>query len=317
MREMKDSGIEWIGEMPVTWKKYTLTQLFGQVKCKNIGMVEQNLLSLSYGRIINKDINTTNGLLPESFEGYNIIEPNDIVLRLTDLQNDQTSLRVGLSSQRGIITSAYLTIRNKSENLPRYLYYQLHAFDICKGLYGLGVGVRQGLNWDGVKLLKLVVPSVEEQQRIVEALDRECAEIDAVIAKTKATIEEYKKLRQSIVTDAVTKGIRGDRPMKDSGVAWIGEIPIEWSKDKVFHLFNTIGSGTTPKSDDDSNFRGDIHWVQSGDINGGILTDTKVNVSAETVNKFSALKVYNAPFIIIAMYGGSIGNTSVSKINEA
>ena len=132
-RKMKDSGIEWIGEIPVTWKCYTLTQLFGQAKCKNTGMVENNLLSLSYGRIITKDINTSNGLLPESFEGYNIVEPDDNVLRLTDLQNDHTSLRVGLSTQRGIITSAYLTIRNESKNLSRYLYYQLYAFDICKG----------------------------------------------------------------------------------------------------------------------------------------------------------------------------------------
>ena len=247
---MKDSGISWIGEMPATWKKYTLTQLFGQVKCKNVGMVEQNLLSLSYGRIINKDINTTNGLVPESFEGYNIIEPNDIVLRLTDLQNDHTSLRVGLSSQRGIITSAYLTIRNESENLPRFLYYQLHAFDICKGLYGMGAGVRQGLNWDGVKLLKLVVPSVDEQQRIVEALDHECAEIDAVIRQTKATVEEYKKLKQSIISDAVTKGIRGDRPMKDSGIPWIGKVPVEWDLCKTLYALLmpiTDGPHTTPE----------------------------------------------------------------------
>ena len=236
MRTMKDSGIEWIGEIPATWKCYSLTQLFGQVKCKNTGMFENNLLSLSYGRIINKDINTTNGLLPESFESYNIVEPGDIVLRLTDLQNDHTSLRVGLSTQRGIITSAYLTIRNESKNLSRFLYYQLHAFDICKGLYGMGAGVRQGLNWDGVKLLKMVVPSVVEQQMIVDTLDRKCAEIDAVIERTKATIEEYKKLKQSIITEAVTKGIRGNRPMKDSGIEWIGKIPAEWNVVKMKHL---------------------------------------------------------------------------------
>ena len=236
MRTMKDSGIEWIGEIPATWKCYSLTQLFGQVKCKNTGMFENNLLSLSYGRIINKDINTTNGLLPESFESYNIVEPGDIVLRLTDLQNDHTSLRVGLSTQRGIITSAYLTIRNESKNLSRFLYYQLHAFDICKGLYGMGAGVRQGLNWDGVKLLKMVVPSVVEQQMIVDTLDRKCAEIDAVIERTKATIEEYKKLKQSIITEAVTKGIRGNRPMKDSGIEWSGKIPAEWNVVKMKHL---------------------------------------------------------------------------------
>ena len=236
-RKLKDSGIEWVGEIPVNWNINTAFQIFSPVKSKNIGMQENNLLSLSYGRIIKKDINSSFGLLPESFEGYNIIEPDDIVLRLTDLQNDHTSLRVGLSEQRGIITSAYLTLRAIIDCSPRYLYYQLHSFDICKGLYGMGAGVRQGLNWEGIKALKMVVPDIDEQERIVEFLDHQCAEIDAVIAKTKATIEEYKKLKQSIITNAVTKGIRGnDRPMKDSGIEWIGDIPADWKVLKMKHL---------------------------------------------------------------------------------
>lgn len=187
------------------------------------------MLSLSYGKVKRKSIDTVEGLLPESFDGYNIIEKDDIVLRLTDLQNDHTSLRVGLAEERGIITSAYLTIRNRSNFCPKYLYYYLHSFDIAKGFYGMGAGVRQGLNWDGVKWLKILAPLVPEQERIAAFLDAECAEIDAVLEKTRASIEEYKKLKQAVITQAVTKGIRGDRPMKDSGIEWIGEIPAEWS----------------------------------------------------------------------------------------
>lgn len=186
------------------------------------------MLSLSYGKVKRKSIDTVEGLLPESFDGYNIIEKDDIVLRLTDLQNDHTSLRVGLAEERGIITSAYLTIRNRSNFCPKYLYYYLHSFDIAKGFYGMGAGVRQGLNWDGVKWLKILAPSVPEQERIAAFLDAECAEIDAVLEKTRASIEEYKKLKQAVITQAVTKGIRGDRPMKNSGIEWIGEIPAEW-----------------------------------------------------------------------------------------
>lgn len=186
------------------------------------------MLSLSYGKVKRKSIDTVEGLLPESFDGYNIIEKDDIVLRLTDLQNDHTSLRVGLAEERGIITSAYLTIRNRSNFCPKYLYYYLHSFDIAKGFYGMGAGVRQGLNWDGVKWLKILAPSVPEQERIAAFLDAECAEIDAVLEKTRASIEEYKKLKQAVITQAVTKGIRGDRPMKDSGIEWIGDIPAEW-----------------------------------------------------------------------------------------
>lgn len=236
MREMKDSGIEWIGAMPRAWKMNTIAQIFLQVKCKNTGLQEKNLLSLSYGKVKRKSIDTVEGLLPESFDGYNIIEKDDIVLRLTDLQNDHTSLRVGLAEERGIITSAYLTIRNRSNFCPKYLYYYLHSFDIAKGFYGMGAGVRQGLNWDGVKWLKILAPSVPEQERIAAFLDAECAEIDAVLEKTRASIEEYKKLKQAVITQAVTKGIRGDRPMKNSGIEWIGDIPESWEVSSVRYI---------------------------------------------------------------------------------
>ena len=247
-RAMKDSGIAWIGEIPEEWETNTVFQLFTQVKNKNEGLKEQNLLSLSYGKIKRKSIDTTEGLLPESFDGYNIIEAGDIVLRLTDLQNDQRSLRVGLATERGIVTSAYLTIRNRSKSIPRYLYYYLHSFDICKGFYCMGGGVRQGLNWDGVKWVKVLSPSVEEQKRIADYLDAECARIDAVIEQTRASIEEYKKLKQAVITQAVTKGIRPNRPMKDSGIDWIAQIPEEWDALRGKWLFHE----TDERSEDGS-----------------------------------------------------------------
>lgn len=289
MREMKDSGIEWIGEMPRAWKMNTIAQLFLQVKCKNTGLQEKNLLSLSYGKVKRKSIDTVEGLLPESFDGYNIIEKDDIVLRLTDLQNDHTSLRVGLAEERGIITSAYLTIRNRSNFCPKYLYYYLHSFDIAKGFYGMGAGVRQGLNWDGVKWLKILAPSVPEQERIAAFLDAECAEIDAVLEKTRASIEEYKKLKQAIITQAVTKGVRGDRPMKDSGIEWIGDIPAEWD------VLNLVAhtSMLTPMRDRPENLDGPIPWVRIEDFEGKYIESSKagLGVSMKTVKEMN-LKVY-------------------------
>ena len=238
MRQMKDSGIEWIGEIPESWKVLFAFQCFSQVKNKNEGLSETNLLSLSYGKLKRKSLDTTEGLLPESFESYNIIEAGDIVLRLTDLQNDHTSLRVGLSKERGIITSAYVTLRNYSKNVPKYLYYYLHSYDIAKGFYGMGAGVRQGLNWEGLKHLKVLAPMPQEQHLISAYLDRQCTLIDSVIEKTKASIEEYKKLRQAVITQAVTKGVRGDRAMKDSGIEWIGEIPEEWEVTRIKNIFS-------------------------------------------------------------------------------
>lgn len=203
-RPMKDSGIEWIGAIQKDWGSNTIAQLCSQVKCKNTRLQEKNLLSLSYGKVKRKSIDTVEGLLPESFDGYNIIEKDDIVLRLTDLQNDHTSLRVGLAEERGIITSAYLTIRNRSNMCTKYLYYYLHSFDIAKGFYGMGAGVRQGLNWDGVKWLKVLVPSVSEQEHIVAFLDAESEKLDALIAKKQQYLTEIENYKKSLIYEYVT-----------------------------------------------------------------------------------------------------------------
>lgn len=203
-REMKDSGVEWIGEIPREWDVKVAFQLFSQVKNKNEGLIEKNLLSLSYGKIKRKSIDTIGGLLPENFDGYNIIEKDDIVLRLTDLQNDHTSLRVGLSNERGIVTSAYLTLRNYSNNMPLYLYYYLHSYDIYKGFYGMGAGVRQGLNWDGVKLLKIVLPPVEEQIEITDYLEKQVNIFDTLIAKKEQIVTELESYKKSIIYEYVT-----------------------------------------------------------------------------------------------------------------
>lgn len=235
-RKMKDSGIEWIGEIPEGWEIKYFVQLFSQVKNKNIGLREKNLLSLSYGKIKQKSIETVGGLLPDNFEGYNIIDRNDIVLRLTDLQNDQHSLRVGLSPERGIITSAYCSIRVRGAESPNYLYYYLHTFDIAKGFYGMGSGVRQGLNWDGLKYIKILLPPQHEQDRISVFLNQKTLEIDSMLSKTISSIEEYKKLKQAVITQAVTKGVRGEREMKDSGVEWIREIPVDWEISRIKYV---------------------------------------------------------------------------------
>ena len=229
----KDSGIEWIGSVPSHWRVHTLYQLVTQVKEKNKNLQEKNLLSLSYGKIKRKDIDSPDGLLPASFDGYNIIEAGDIVLRLTDLQNDHTSLRVGLATERGIITSAYTTLRPIDTSNSKYLYYLLHAFDLKKGFYGMGSGVRQGLNYAEVKELRVVLPGQDEQNAIVRFLDNQCGQIDSIIEEAKSSIEEYKKWRASIIFEAVTKGLNPLAEMKDSHIDWIGLVPSHWKLSRI------------------------------------------------------------------------------------
>ena len=224
----KDSGIEWIGSVPSHWRVHTLYQLVTQVKEKNSNLQEKNLLSLSYGKIKRKDIDSPDGLLPASFDGYNIIEDGDIVLRLTDLQNDHTSLRVGLATERGIITSAYTTLRPIDTSNSKYLFYLLHAFDLKKGFYGMGSGVRQGLNYAEVKELRVVLPSQKEQDAIVYFLDDQCSEIDLAIDEAKSSIQDYKTLKANIISTTVLSGLDGDVDKRKCRIEWVPSIPSHW-----------------------------------------------------------------------------------------
>lgn len=238
MSEMRDSGIEWIGEIPKSWTITILSALFSERTCKNSGLTENNLLSLSYGNIVRKNIESNEGLLPASFETYNIIEPGNIVFRLTDLQNDKRSLRTGLCKERGIITSAYVTLQVRSDDSPRYMHYLFHTYDLCKVFYGMGDGVRQGMNYEDLKRLRILRPDQETQRRIADYLDRKCSQIDAIIARQQEVIEKLKAYKLSVITEAVTKGLNPDVPMTDSGVEWIGEIPEHWENRKMISILS-------------------------------------------------------------------------------
>ncbi len=201
---LKKTNIDWIKEIPNDWKELKISQIFYQVKKKNKGLIEQNLLSLSYGKIVKRNIDANTGLLPDNFEGYNIIQNGDIVLRLTDLQNDHKSLRVGLCNEKGIITSAYITLRLKDNYIPNYFYYLLHSFDIKKGFYGMGSGVRQGLNWEELKDLRIPVPTKKEQHMISNILDRLCKDIDVLIENKEKIVKELELYKKSVIYEYVT-----------------------------------------------------------------------------------------------------------------
>ncbi len=202
--KMKDSGVEWTGEVPETWDVKQLRKFYSRRLNKNKSLQEKNLLSLSYGNIIRKNIDTKGGLLPESFEGYNIVEANDIVIRGTDLQNDHRSLRTGLVTERGIITSAYMTLKPKMGVNSEYYHYLLHCYDIEKVFYSMGGGLRQSLEyWDFIRTYVLV-PSEEEQADIVEYIHKKCSSIDALITKKREAISKWEEYKKSLIYYAVT-----------------------------------------------------------------------------------------------------------------
>ena len=195
---------KWIGDIPAHWEEKMLFQCATEQNISNKNVHNQNLLSLSYGKIVNKDINTTTGLLPASFDTYQIIHDGNIILRLTDLQNDHKSLRVGLSTQTGIITSAYTCLKPRAHVLPEYLYLLLHSYDVSKLFYGMGGGVRQSIGYNDIRRVIVLLPPKEEQEEIVTYCHGVQTKIDLLIDSIKNEISYLGELRTRTIADVVT-----------------------------------------------------------------------------------------------------------------
>lgn len=202
--EMKNSGIEWVGRIPAHWPVHPVYFYYGERKNKNRLGKEDNLLSLSYGRVIRKDINTNDGLLPESFNTYNIVEAGDIIIRPTDLQNDKRSLRTGLVKEHGIITSAYIDLCPLKQVDSRYFHFLLHAYDVMKVFYNMGNGVRQGLNYSEFSRLMVFEPPYEEQVAMADYLGTKVSEVDAIIEQKKEQMAVLDAYKRSLIFEYVT-----------------------------------------------------------------------------------------------------------------
>ena len=244
----KDSGIDWIGEVPTSWSVEPGRQCLYESKEKNIGMEESTVLSLSYGNVIVKDEDKLTGLVPESFETYQVVQPGDIIIRGTDLQNDMTSLRTGLVRNTGIITSAYINLRPKAEIDPKFMHYLLHSYDVKKVFYALGSGLRQNLSYEDFKYLRLPIPSAEEQRAIAAFLDGKSAVIDEAVRIKEAQIKLLAERRQILIQQAVTRGLNAQAPMKDSRIDWIGQIPAHWEVMSIRYAFKFRNNQRVPLS---------------------------------------------------------------------
>ena len=201
--KMKYSGVEWIGQVPEHWEVKPFFALVTELKRKNTGLIETNVLSLSYGNIIQKPKSRNMGLTPESYETYQIVEAGEMVFRFTDLQNDKRSLRSAQVTQRGIITSAYLAVKPHGID-STYFAWLMRSYDLCKVFYAMGGGLRQSLKFEDVKRLPILIPSHEQQANIANAIDVETARIDTLVDKTEQSITLLKERRAAFITAAVT-----------------------------------------------------------------------------------------------------------------
>jgi len=236
----KDSGVEWLGKVPAHWDVKPGYTIVEERKEKNNGLKEKTVLSLSYGSVIIKNEDKLTGLVPESFETYQLVYPGDIIIRPTDLQNDKTSLRTGLAKDKGIITSAYINLKVKHNYSASFYHYFLHSIDTMKVLYGLGSGLRQNLDFGDFKRLPFVVPMPEEQVIIADFLNIKTAQIDQAVAQKERQIELLKERRRVLIHKAVTRGLNPDVQLKDSGVEWIGDIPEHWAIEPIKYSLHGI-----------------------------------------------------------------------------
>jgi type I restriction enzyme S subunit len=226
--KMKDSGVAWLGRVPEHWQVSPAFAAYRPRQVKNTGLVESTVLSLSYGRIIVKAPEKLRGLVPESFETYQIVEPGNIIVRTTDLQNDQTSQRIGHARHRGIITAAYMCLETSPIVLNEFGYQYLNAYDRLKIIYGYGSGLRQNLDFSDIKRMPVLVPPRDEQAAIVRFLDHADRRIRRYIRAKQKLIKLLEEQKQAIIHRAVTRGLDPNVRLKPSGVEWLGEVPEHW-----------------------------------------------------------------------------------------
>lgn len=202
--KLKPSGIEWLGDIPEHWKLLPGKACFREKKNINKGNLTSQVLSLSYGKIVVRPVEKLHGLVPASFDTYQVINPNDIIVRSTDMQNDHTSLRFGLSQIGGIITAAYICLNAFGALTSEYGYLLLHTYDLNKIIYRLGSGLRQNLSWEDFKYLPCLLPPQKEQISISNYVENHNIEINSQIDKIQNSIQLLQQFANRLFSDVVT-----------------------------------------------------------------------------------------------------------------
>ncbi len=226
--EMKDSGVQWLGNVPKEWSVGKVKHEFYATKTIVGDKVnDYERLALTLNGVIKRSKDAGDGLQPEKFDGYQILKEHELVFKLIDLANVSTS-RVGLSPYTGIVSPAYIVLHHRKDMNPRYGEYYFLSMWMNEVFNHIGGdGVRSALNAKDLLNIPYLKVSPDEQQAIADYLDETCSKIDEIIAEANASVEEYKELRIAAVNDAVTHGIYNNAT-KDSNVDWIGKIPDNW-----------------------------------------------------------------------------------------
>lgn len=327
MTRMKESGIDWIGQIPEEWEVVRLQDV-GDYKKGPFGsaITIDMFIEKSPGsykvyeqkNAIRGNCEIGEAYIPKSV--YNNLKnfsvyPLDIIVSCAGTIGKCYILPE--DCEQGIINQALMRVRvNKIVNLEYFLY----IFDIVLSYaaikYSNGSAIKNIPPFNVLNKLRVTLPSNIEQLQIVNYLNKKIAQLDKAKALLEEQIQKLKDYRASLIYETVTKGLDKNVPMKDSGIDWIGQVPQGWGVKAIKYIFDEIGSGSTPKSDNEIFYDGDINWIQSGDLyQTDTVTSVSKTISYQGFKSTSALKIYQPPFVALAMYGASVGNVAVSYID--
>ena len=309
----KDSGVDWIREIPIQWSKMRGKFLFLKKKELNGQFQESNLLSLTMNGVLRKDMNSFEGLRPSDYSTYQIFNENDLVFKMIDLENEKTS-RVGWVHERGIMSPVYLRIEPRKRMVSRFGYYYFYDLYNQRVFNFLGSGVRSSLTVSDLLEIDIPLPPFKEQEQIVEYLDRKTTLIDSLIEKTVRKIELLKEKRTSLINEVVTKGLNLDVEMKDSGVEWIGEIPSHWEGSKLGFYTTKIGSGSTPRGGAEVYVESGVPFIRSQNVHFEGLKLMEVSFIDFETHQSMKGSVVREEDVLLNITGGSIGRCCVVDV---
>lgn len=279
---MKDSGVEWIGMIPDTWEVQPNKRVMQKVKNICEKYQGESVLSLTMNGVVTRDLDNPSGKMPLTFDGYQYISNGNLLMCLFDI--DVTPRCVGVINDDGVTSPAYSQFHLLGKNLTRYFYYYYLNLDYSKELLHLAKNLRHSLTESQLGEIYVPVPPTEDQQRIVIFLDKKCSQIDAVIARQQEAIKKLKAYKLSVITEAVTKGLNPDVPMKDSCVEWMGKIPANWGIQKLKYSTTIMrGKFSHRPRNDPRCYDGKHPFVQTGDV---ARASKYITTYSQTLNEF-------------------------------
>lgn len=319
----KDSGVEWLGEVPEHWNVLQSRRMF---KARREAAKEGAIMltaSQKYGMIPQAEFVEREGRrVVEVIQGKdNLIqvEPDDFVISMRSFQGGLEWCRLS-----GSTSFHYVPVTPIKHVAPCFFAHLLKSDRYISALRSTTNLIRDGqeIRYSNFVQVSLPIIPASEQIAIATFLNHETAKIDTLIAEQQRLIELLQEKRQAVISHAVTKGLNPDAPMKDSEVEWLGEVPEHWEVRKVSQLFDAIGSGTTPKSETVEFYEdGVIPWLVTGDLNDSLLFDCQNRITESAMAQHTTLRLFPAGSVAVAMYGATIGKASIldfeATVNQA